>query len=274
MADPTELALTSAQAAALSGTTETNTGTIFCTIGDAEYYTEDYSKEAINNRILQTVNELRVVKDGDLTYGVWSGLFRNGLNVVSYAGAATQALTDDATNYIYLTATGTLTKNTTGFPTDGTRHVPLATIATGSASAAAVSGEYNFVDITDYRGRAIFSVMGGEQVEANTAGVGSPNVLTAAETGKVLTNEGAGALNYHTLPTAVAGLTFTFVVDDANGIRITAASGDTIRIGATVSKAAGYIDSTTVGDTVVLIAVNATEWYAVPATGTWTVEIS
>ena len=99
-------------------------------------------------------------------------------------------------------------------------------------------------------------------VEANTAGVGSPNILTAAESSKILTNEGATAENYHTLPTAAAGLQYTFFCDDTDGIRITANTGDTIRMESAVSASAGYINSTIIGAHVTLIAINATQWLA------------
>jgi hypothetical protein len=108
-------------------------------------------------------------------------------------------------------------------------------------------------------------------VEANTAGSASPNVLINGESGNVLTNEGSTAQNYHTLPSAAAGYVFTFIVQDADGIRVTAASGDTIRLGASVSAAAGHIDSTTIGDSVTLKAINATEWVATSIVGAgWT----
>jgi len=164
MANPTETALTTSEAATLSGTTVPGTGAAYCTIGEAEYYTSDYRKEAINNRILALANQLRVVKDGDLTCGVWAGKFMDGLVARSYAGAAEQALSDDATNYVYLTVAGVLAINTTGFPSGP--HLPLATIATGSESAAGVSGGYDFVDITDYRGRALWQPAGGPRVDS------------------------------------------------------------------------------------------------------------
>lgn len=106
-------------------------------------------------------------------------------------------------------------------------------------------------------------------LEASTVGSGSPNILANAESGKLLTNEGTTAINYHTLPTAVAGLTFTFVVQDADGMRIAANTGDTIRLGSKVTAGAGYIQSTTIGDYVSLTAINATEWLG-HAYGTWT----
>lgn len=110
-------------------------------------------------------------------------------------------------------------------------------------------------------------------VEANTAGSGAPNVLTVIESDKVLTNEGTTAENYHTLPSAAAGLCFTFIVQDTDGIRITAASGDTIRPGAVAASAtAGFIRCATAGGSITLQAVNATEWMATSVIGTWTVD--
>ena len=153
MANPTETPLTTSAAAALSGTTDSGTGAAYCTIGQAEYYTSDFRKEAINNRILAIISKLRVVKDGDGTFGVWSGEFTDGSTAQTYAGSSGNSLTASSTNYIYLTASGALTVNTTGFPTDAA-HVPLAAIV------ADASGEFNFSDITDYRGRAVFSVVG------------------------------------------------------------------------------------------------------------------
>lgn len=108
-------------------------------------------------------------------------------------------------------------------------------------------------------------------VEANTAGSGAPNVLTSSESGKILTNEGAGAENYHNLPDAESGLTYTFYCQNANGIRAVAAAGDTIRLAGNVSAAAGYTNSTTVGSSVTLVSINATEWVATSFHGTWNV---
>jgi len=91
------------------------------------------------------------------------------------------------------------------------------------------------------------------------------------ENGRSFTNEGATAQVVLTLPTARAGLRFTGFVQDADGLRFVAASGDTIRIGASVSPAAGYVESTTIGDVITLRAINATEWIAESYVETWTV---
>lgn len=85
----------------------------------------------------------------------------------------------------------------------------------------------------------------------------------------VFTNEGAtGAITFN-LPTAVAGLTFTFFVQDTDGIIISAAAGDTIRIDTLVTAAGGSVTSTAIGSSVTLVAINTTEWVAVAALGTW-----
>jgi hypothetical protein len=114
------------------------------------------------------------------------------------------------------------------------------------------------------------SLLAERLVEANTAGSGTPNVLTVSESFSVFTNEGATAENHHDLPTAVVGLQYTFIVQDSDGIQVNAASGDTIRVAGSVSSAAGNISSSTVGDAVTIVAINATEWIAISYVGTWT----
>jgi hypothetical protein len=109
-------------------------------------------------------------------------------------------------------------------------------------------------------------------VEANAAVAASPNLLAAMESGGILTNEGTTAENCHTLPTAAVGYCFTFICQDADGIKISANTGDTIRNGAAVSAAAGYIRTATVGNSIVLMSINAMEWYAVSVIGTWTID--
>lgn len=105
------------------------------------------------------------------------------------------------------------------------------------------------------------------RVTANTAGSGAPKVLIASDTWSIWTNEGASAKNYYTLPTAVAGLQFGFCVQDTDGIRVVASSGDTIRLSSLVTSAAGYIEATNIGACVTLTAINATEWYGTEITG-------
>lgn len=99
----------------------------------------------------------------------------------------------------------------------------------------------------------------------------TPYVVLATDDNTVFTNEGATAKIHFTLPTAAANRSFTFVVQDGDGIRVNAASGDTIRVDSSVSGVAGYIESTTIGEAITIVAINATEWVAIAEVGNWTV---
>lgn len=115
----------------------------------------------------------------------------------------------------------------------------------------------------------------GVPVEASTAGVGSPNLLTATESNKLLTNDGAGAEAYNTLPpSAPVGCVVAAYCASANGIRITAPTGETIRTGpGAVSATGGFIRSTVIGSGITLTKINSTSWVAVNApNGTWTID--
>ncbi len=109
-------------------------------------------------------------------------------------------------------------------------------------------------------------------VSASTAGSGAPEVADPIFGMGVNTNEGTAEQNYRSLPPAAAGYQFTFVVQDADGIRVVAAAGDTIRIAGTASATAGYAQSTTIGSALTLVAINATEWVAISSLGTWTID--
>ena len=63
---------------------------------------------------------------------------------------------------------------------------------------------------------------------------------------------------------------YTFIVQDGDGIQINAATGDTIRIAGTVSNSGGFVSSTTIGDVLELVAINATEWMALGPVMGWT----
>lgn len=145
--------------------------------------------------------------------------------------------------------------------------------AQGSADTGVSRAAAGVVAIgTGTLGSATGKLLTSRLVEANVAGSGSPNLLAVNESRTLLTNEGATAENYHTLPLAAVGLEFIFYCHDADGIRVTANTADTIRLGASVSAAAGYVRSSTIGSCIVLVAINATEWIATSIVGTWTVD--
>jgi len=102
--------------------------------------------------MLANPNNLRLVKTAanpSLAYGVMSGAFSYGPDIVTYAGGS-DTLTDDATNYVYLTPAGVLTGNTTDWPT--TPHVRIATVLTAD-------GAYDFTDITDCRSACMWQTV-------------------------------------------------------------------------------------------------------------------
>ena len=129
---------------------------------------------------------------------------------------------------------------------------------------------------TDINIAAIAALGAGFTVEVNSTGKSSaPNILLASESRTVLINEDTlGETNYHTLPSAAAGMVFTFMCNHTDGIRVTAAAGDKIQMNGLTSKVAGYAESTIAGSVVRLICVDTTEWIADTIIGTWDLETS
>lgn len=99
----------------------------------------------------------------------------------------------------------------------------------------------------------------------------SPITLTAGDSGKQYTNEGATGMVTFNLPAAAVGLFFPFRVQDADGITVVADTGDTIRLSDVVSASAGSAVSTTIGSVMTLEAINSTEWVARSFEGSWVV---
>lgn len=296
---------------------------------------------------------MEVYKDGDLTFGVRVGKFFDGDTLRTFAAVEDQALTNNATNYIYVTAAGVLTVNTTGFPVPSvTPHIRLATIATGTASTSGTTGGYlpdpAEGDYTDQRMTSLLTICSGltaadmaeaaaffqstditgaeaetltdlsnadalhlhstdglaalcvtaaklaadavetakvkdrnitdikrahmTQEENTDTGV-SPNVLTEAESRKVFSNRLAYAMNCHQLPTdPTPGVSYTFCVRDADGVKVTAGTNNKIWLAGTYTKVGGYVSSTDTGATIVLVAHSNSTWWAVSLIGTWSVE--
>lgn len=151
---------------------------------------------------------------------------------------------------------------TTAIGWSGTSNDPTATIDTGLARAAA-----GIVRVESTTG-AIGKLTSALSISPLTSGA----TLLAADSGTVTTNEGASARLDMILPSAVAGYRYSFIVQDTDGIRVTAGTGDTIRIGSSVSASAGRIDANTIGASITLVAINATEWVALGSPiETWTV---
>ena len=105
----------------------------------------------------------------------------------------------------------------------------------------------------------------------NTGGVASTPAL-ATETNYTYINTGSTSKANITLPSASVtdGVSnYKACVIDADGIRITAQSGDFIYNGSSASTSGGYIESTTIGSCIELIIIDTTNWMAISSTGTW-----
>lgn len=206
-----------------------------------------------------------------------------GTNVMSSTGDGSPQLTLADNSYntttsqgkLLLTAWGTDAANISGMYDSGYLSLNLWA---GSSTAKHITiigtgAETGYVGIGTNRPTAKLHVSGTllsqKLVEANTAGSGSPNIITSSESGTLYTNEWATALNYHTLPTASAWLTYTFYVDDADWIRITANTGDIIQINGVASASAWYAECTAIGGCLTLTAINATDWVATSVIWAW-----
>lgn len=151
----TELYPTDAELNALSGTVDPEQEVLFIPTGESPYHTSFYKMLHRLLDVARRAGDLRVYKDGELTFGVRAGRFLDGATPVEFPGAGEQPLTDNATQAIYLLADGTLAVATDGFPDPAAvPNIPLATID-------CADGGYDHADITDCRGRAMLSAASG-----------------------------------------------------------------------------------------------------------------
>ena len=104
------------------------------------------------------------------------------------------------------------------------------------------------------------------RIHTRTGSVGEASINSQA----IEINTGATGMVTITLPTAAAGIEFTAVVTDADGIGFDANTGDEIRIEDQTSAAGTDVSSTTIGDVLHLVAINASTWQAISWHGTWT----
>lgn len=90
------------------------------------------------------------------------------------------------------------------------------------------------------------------------------------ESNTVFTTEGSFEEITGTLPSAVAGLTYSFYnIESIATMRVQANTGDTIRISTEITVAGGSINGSDRGAFIKLTAINATEWVAESVVGIW-----
>jgi hypothetical protein len=144
---------------ALGGTSDPEQDVLFIATGEAPYYLSFYKMLHRLLAVSRRAGDLRVYKDGPMTFGVRAGKFCNGGSVCDYAGSTGNALVNNTVNYVYLTPAGALTVNQAGFPAASTAaHLPLATIVTSA-------GDYAPEAVIDYRGRALYRAVSALTVD-------------------------------------------------------------------------------------------------------------
>jgi hypothetical protein len=253
----------------VSGTRDAESGVYTGLFGTQPAESEVAEEQFSIARACAPVGGLRIYHDStdeDLEFSITSGELIYRGQVVSFAGATNQALSEgnDVPHYVYLAMPGATLTVSTDWPT--TPHVRVAIITpTGDA--------WSWAGFVDYRKTGVYATVaepagGLDRILNLTEAV----TLTEADSKTLLTNQGASALVEQPLPAAKAGLEFAAVVRDADGLKLIAAAGDKIRIGTDITPAAGYIQSTQIGDSILLKCLDDTEWVAIGAPqGTWTV---
>ena len=118
---------------------------------------------------------------------------------------------------------------------------------------------------------AVTGAITGKMAIVDYVTTSAARTLTAAESGTVfmVTESGDDPVTFN-LPTAAAGLTYTFIDLDATAaadLKIKAATGDTIN-GGTAAKIYECTGDA-VKQSVTLVAVNATKWEVIAEIGTW-----
>lgn len=145
---------------ALSGASDPEQEVLYVRTGQSPYHTSFYRMLYRLLDVCRRAGDLRVYKDGELTFGIRAGRWVFGDQEVNYPGSEGHELANNQTSSISLLADGTLAVSTDGFPDPSAQpHLPLATITTAA-------GSYQHADITDLRGRALWTVRGPTTVTA------------------------------------------------------------------------------------------------------------
>jgi hypothetical protein len=138
-------------------------------------------------------------------------------------------------------------------------------IGTRAAMNAPATNEVTLTNSAQNASAALYG--NSRKVLAKTADY----TVTAVNSNIFFTNTGAAGTVNFTLPTAVVGLQYTFYIDAAQTLTITAGASTTIRIAGTASASAGNITSNTVGNVITLTAISTTQWVSTSHEGTWTI---
>lgn len=202
-----------------------------------------------------------------------TGLARNAAGVVEVNNGTAGTLRDLTSRYILAVQANTpatCAYSFSGDPNTGIYSSAADTLcfaAGGSLRAQVTTGGLTAVGIL-YGNTA--STIEGFRTKLTAQATDGSVDSTGAASYTAIHNTGATALVTRTLPTAVAGNTYTFIITDADGYKIVAAAGDDIRVIDKITATAGFIRSTAIGSVVTLVAIDSTTWYATSICGVWT----
>lgn len=100
--------------------------------------------------------------------------------------------------------------------------------------------------------------------------IGADSTFTAANipSGSAIVFAAGASASEITLPTAVAGLIYTFITADADSLILLAGASDGIT-DSSAAAASNYCATGQIGETVTLLAISDAVWQVVSSTGTW-----
>ena len=150
---PDETYPSDASIEALDGTVDVATGLSYVAKGVGPNSSPTYEvrynrRQQRQNAVLGIVNQGRVVDEGGLTIGVFPVIYYYQDTRKEFTGATGQAVTDDATRYVWLDASNALTMGA-AFPANEETFLPLAKVVTAGG---------DIVSIDDERGAGLFRV--------------------------------------------------------------------------------------------------------------------
>ena len=93
--------------------------------------------------------------------------------------------------------------------------------------------------------------------------------LTSSDEQQIFSNQNAISEVGFNLPPAASGIELSFVVENMNGLKVFATSNDQIYAGIIVGVSGGFINSSGVGSSITLLAINESSWYTMSQEGIW-----
>ena len=186
-----------------------------------------------------------------------------GLSTGAVLGGVTMTLGSDADGDIYYRSSNVLTRLGKGTALQHLRMNAGATAPEWATPAVEVDGSSPLTADWD---TGNFSIKTLVEVTAHT---GTGNITAAECRGGVTTNTGAGGAVVLTLPDAEIGMSILVVLTVAQDVDINPQDGEQILV-LTDSAGDAISSDATIGSSVTLIAVSATQWMPVGQNGTWT----